>query len=126
MDEIVKILIEQGLPALLGGGAVALFTIPEKRGSARLDNAERILKKYEDIINKLEEDNKDKDMKIVEMRTKIEYLETSLATVNTTLKTLQIIEKEDRVLRCEILRCKNRKPKMDIKELESIVEEGQK
>lgn len=122
MEDIIKVLIEQGLPALLGGGAVALFLIPEKRGSARLDNAERVLKRYEDIISRLEKSNQDKDIVIAELRTKVAGLETSLSRVNATLSGMQIQNRESSLLRCEIIRCKNRKPKANIEKLNEMAE----
>lgn len=51
--EILQYLPEL-ISAILGGGIVTLFMLPEKKASARLDNAERVVKKYEDILQRYE------------------------------------------------------------------------
>lgn len=70
------------ISAVLGGGLVTLFLLPEKKASARLDNAERVVKKYEDIlvryekriseleqqVKRLQADNEAKDRRIDELQ----------------------------------------------------------
>lgn len=76
------------ISAILGGGLVSLFLLPEKKASARLDNAERVVKKYEDILSRyemriseleqqvkcLQADNEAKDKRIDELQALIDSL----------------------------------------------------
>jgi len=109
------------VPALLGGGIVMLWTLPERKGGARLDNAERVLKKYEDIIDRLDRENTQLKKEIEELKIESMQLRANLGEVNTRMKTLQIIEEEDRSFRCENLRCKKRKPRLSQSTIEKMM-----
>lgn len=87
-------LLSSLVAALLGGGLVGIFTIPEKKASAKLDNAERVIAKYEDVLKKyekriseleaqvkdLEKKNKEKDARIDELEHQILDLQRKAVT----------------------------------------------
>ena len=80
-------LIEPLIAALLGGGLVGIFTIPEKKAAAKLDNAERVIAKYEDILKRYEE-------RISELETQVRELEAKNAEKDQRIDDLehQILE----------------------------------
>lgn len=103
--------ILQLLAAIVGsGGLVAYFLLPEKKSRQRLDNAERLILKYEPIIERLEKDNADKDAQIKELIKRINKQDLTIGELNTKIRTMEIIGREDRMLRCENVGCKKRKP----------------
>lgn len=120
--EISVTTILEIVAALLGGGGIAaLFLIPEKKASKRLDNAERLIAKYEPIMHRLEEEIADKDKQIKALIKRVNEQDAMITELKTKLHTMQVIADEDRVLRCEIIGCKKRKPAIDKTKLEELV-----
>lgn len=97
-------LIEMLIAAIGGGGLVRLFMIPEKKSSAKLDNAERVIAKYEEILKKYErriselesevrelkaaalKETDARDRKIATLQARVYELETKLHQVELTAK----------------------------------------
>jgi len=84
------------LIAALGGGLASLFLLPEKKQAARLDNAERVIAKYETLLeeykkqndllrkrveeleNKSKNDLAERDLRIKELEKQVRTLEDKL------------------------------------------------
>jgi len=84
--EIITTLIS----ALLGGGIVGLFLIPEKKAGAKLDNAERLVAKYEEVLKKYEK-------RIGELEKQVKELEAK-----NTEKDSRIDELEHQILELQM------------------------
>ena len=106
-----------------GGGITALFMLPEKKSKQRLDNAERLILKYEPIIERLEKDNADKDAQIKELIKRINKQDLTIGELNTKIRTMEIIGREDRMLRCENMSCKKRRPPLNKEDLQNTGEQ---
>ena len=113
-------IVEMVGAAITGGGLAGLLLVPEKKSSARLDNAERIIAKYEGIISSLEAEAKEKDEKIEKLQEEVRALKDATEELKTKLKTLTVIGREDHVLRCENTGCKRRKPKLNRQAIEEL------
>lgn len=98
--------------AVSGGGLVALLTVRETKEGKRLDNAERLVEKYEELMQKLETSVSEKDAQIEKLTEEVNSLRADVAELKTRLKTAEMINSEDRYLRCEKTQCKMRKPKL--------------
>lgn len=81
--------IPELLTALLGGGIVALFTIPEKKASARLDNAERLVKKYEEILVRYEKRISELENEVEELREKLDKKDSRILALETKLSAME-------------------------------------
>lgn len=101
INAIVQLLIS----AITGGGLVALFTIPELKAGKKLDNAEKLIAKYDAIIERLEDDNHTKDERINELTSEVRKLQEEVGILSTKLKTLQLIHEEDTLLKCTKINC---------------------
>lgn len=110
------------MSAVLGGGLVALFTIPETKASKRLDAAERVLAKYEPLIQKLEKENSDLREEVTKLRETVAVQNATIVELKTRLHTMEIINQEDRALRCDITTCKMRTPAYDKSKLNELTD----
>lgn len=88
MDIITNWLPEL-ITGLLGGGLVALFTIPEKKASARLDNAERVVAKYEDILKKYEKRISELEEEVKTLREDVEKRDTRIHELEQKLLAME-------------------------------------
>lgn len=119
MTEILQYLPEL-ISALLGGGIVSIFLLPEKKTGARLDNAERLIAKYEPLMQKLEAENQELRSEVKRLNGIIQEQEGTIADLKTRMHTMELIGKENKALRCEVLNCKKRKPSLDTEALNHI------
>ena len=119
MEAITQYLPEL-ISALLGGGIVSLFLIPEKKVASRLDNAERLIAKYEPLMQRLTEENEQLKKEVKRLNGIINEQEDKIAELKTRMHTMELIGREDKALRCEKIRCKSRRPPIDKKKLEEI------
>ena len=76
--------------ALIGGGLVGIFTIPEKKASARLDNAERLVAKYEDVLKKYEKRISELEAQIKDLEQKNEAKDHRIDELEHQVMELQL------------------------------------
>lgn len=78
------------ITGLLGGGLVALFTIPEKKAAARLDNAERVVAKYEDILKKYEARISELETEVKTLREDIDKRDDRIHELEQKLSAMEV------------------------------------
>ena len=88
METILQWLPEL-VTALLGGGLVALFTVPEKKAAARLDNAERVVAKYEEVMNKYEKRISELEAEVRELRAEADQKDARISELEKALAVLE-------------------------------------
>ena len=88
MDTIFNWLPEI-ISGLLGGGLVAIFTIPEKKAKARLDNAERVVSKYEEVLKRYEARISELEIEVKELRAASEQKDHRIAELEKNIALLQ-------------------------------------
>lgn len=88
METILQWLPEL-VTALLGGGLVALFTVPEKKAAARLDNAERVVAKYEEVMNKYEKRISELEAEVRELRAEADKKDARISELEKALAVLE-------------------------------------
>lgn len=123
MFEFIIDHVTELLSVILGGGVVALFTIPETKASKRLDAAERVLAKYEPLLQKLEKENTELRSEIATLREKVAVQSSTIVELKTKIHTMEIINQEDRALRCEKTACPKRMPPFVKENLEKLAED---
>lgn len=123
MFEFIIDHVTELLSVILGGGVVALFTIPETKASKRLDAAERVLAKYEPLLQKLEKENTELRSEIATLREKVAVQSSTIVELKTKIHTMEIINQEDRALRCEKTACPKRVPSFVKENLEKLAED---
>lgn len=123
MFEFIIDHVTELLSVILGGGVVALFTIPETKASKRLDAAERVLAKYEPLLQKLEKENTELRSEIATLREKVAVQSSTIVELKTKIHTMEIINQEDRALRCEKTSCPKRVPSFVKENLEKLAED---
>lgn len=88
MTDILNIILEPLIGAIFGGGVVALFTIPQKKEAAKLDNAERIIAKYEKLAELREKDARLREAENKQLKQEVEALTKQIEEQKTLIQTL--------------------------------------
>ena len=88
LDTILSWLPEL-VTALLGGGLVAIFTVPEKKAAARLDNAERVVAKYEEVMQRYEKRISELEQEVKELRAESERKDERFSELEKQLAVLE-------------------------------------
>jgi len=88
METIIQWLPEL-ITALLGGGLVAIFTVPEKKAAARLDNAERVVAKYEEVMQRYEKRISELEAEVKELRAESERKDDRISELERQLAVLE-------------------------------------
>ena len=88
IDRIFDFLPEL-VSGLLGGGLVAVLTIPEKKASARLDNAERVVKKYEEILARYERRITELEQQVKELEEKVDRKDERISELEDKLRGME-------------------------------------
>ena len=83
-------ILESIVGALLGGGLVAIFTIPEKKASARLDNAERVIAKYEELMKKYETRISELENEVKTLREDVDNRDTRIHELEQKLTVMEM------------------------------------
>lgn len=125
MTEILSNWLPELITALIGGGLVSIFLLPEKKVSSRLDNAERLIAKYEPLMARLEEENQQLKAEVKRLNGIINDQEVKIAELKTRMHTMELIGKEDKALRCEVMSCKKRNPAVTKEVLEELAHGNQ-
>lgn len=86
-------LMELLLSAITGGGIACLFTIPEKKKAAKLENTSKIIADYERYNNQLKNDLQEADKRIDALQQRVDELykqsRDALAERDDTIQKLQ-------------------------------------
>lgn len=126
MNEILSH-IPEIICALLGGGVVSAFTVPElKRGKRaevareELTNAKMLIEEYVPMLKSIKEENEALRKEVEDLRQKVAKQSATIAELRTKQHTMELIAQEDKALRCEITTCVNRKPPFKKENLELL------
>ena len=77
------------ISALVGGGIVRFSLIPEKKASAKLDNAERLVVKYEDILSDYKKQINDLKEEVELLRNKCELRDHKISDLEQRISSLK-------------------------------------
>ena len=76
LSQILEIVL-----SLIGGGTItALFTLRQTRESKKLDNAERLVKEYTDLLEKYKARDAEQEARIQELQDKVTAMEKDYET----------------------------------------------
>lgn len=89
MTDIIANWLPELIAGLLGGGLVKILTIPEKKEKARLDNAERVVKKYEEVMQKYEKRISELEAEVKELRAEADKKDTRISELEKALALLE-------------------------------------
>lgn len=77
------------ISTLIGGGIMKLVLLPETKASAKLDNAERVIAKYEDLLSRNEKEIRKLQSKVDELTSYCEQRDHKIGELEKRIVALK-------------------------------------
>ena len=117
-------IITSALTFVAGGGLTAVFTLKQARQSKSIDNAEKLVERYEAWSDKI---RADADKNVAECKAEVDaakklsqsliqktnQLELQVGKMQKEIEMITLMYRNANAIRCENLNCKKRKPPLD-------------